>query len=181
MSRIGKKPILIPEKAQVQIKENCVLVEGSHGKLEFNLPEGIQVEVADKKIFVKSDSSTKTIKALHGLARSMIANMIQGVAKGFQKELEINGIGFRAQVEGKKLTLVLGFTNPVELLIPEGITIETPKPTQIIVKGVDKTKVGQMAAEIRSSFPPEPYKGKGIQYMNEQVRRKAGKSVAKAA
>ena len=181
MSRIGKLPIAIPDKVQVQIKDYSIHVEGPKGKLDFTIPAGIkvQVQVADKKMIIERSSDTKEDKALHGLARSVIANMVQGVTQGFQKELEINGIGFRGQVGGKQFTMHLGFTHPVEMAIPEGITIETPKPTQIVVKGADKAKVGQCAAVIRSYFPPEPHKGKGIRYVDEHVRRKAGKTVAK--
>ncbi len=179
MSRIGKIPVQLSEKIQVQMKDGSIHVEGPKGKLNFTIPAGIKAQVADKKIVIERSSDSKEDRALHGLTRSIIANMVQGVTQGFQKELEINGIGFRGQVQGKQFTMHLGFTHPVEMTIPEGITIETPKPTQIVVKGADKASVGQCAAVIRSYFPPEPYKGKGIRYVNEQVRRKAGKTVAK--
>lgn len=180
MSRIGKMPVSFSDKVQVQIKDSSMIhVEGPKGKLDFTVPLGIKVTAANQKIVIERSSDSKEDKALHGLTRSLVANMVCGVTQGFQKELEINGIGFRGQVQGKQFTMNLGFTHPVEMPIPEGITIETPKPTQIIVKGADKAKVGQCAAVIRSYFPPEPYKGKGIRYANEQVRRKAGKTVAK--
>lgn len=179
MSRIGKIPIQFSDKVQVQIKDHSIHVEGPKGKLDFTIPAGIKAQAAGRKIVIERNSDFKEDKALHGLARSIIANMVRGVTEGFQKELEINGIGFRGQVQGKQFTMYLGFTHPIEMTVPEGITIETPKPTQVIVKGADKAKVGQCAAVIRSYFPPEPYKGKGIRYINEQVRRKAGKTVAK--
>ncbi len=183
MSRIGKLPVVIPEKIQVQVKQSQFLVEGPKGKLNFEIPAGVTVEVRgeDKKIVVQRSNDSKEQRALHGLVRSIIHNMVLGVTQGFEKGLEIEGIGFRAQVQGKQLTLVVGFTHPVELAIPDGITVETPKPTQVLVKGADKAKVGQFAAMIRAVFPPEPYKGKGIRYAGEKVRRKAGKSVAKTA
>lgn len=181
MSRIGRIPIQLSDTVQVQIKDRSIHVEGPKGKLNFTIPSGIKAQEAGRKIVIERSSDSKEDKALHGLARSIIANMVQGVTQGFQKELEINGIGFRGQVQGKQFSMNLGFTHPVEMIIPEGITIETPKPTQIIVKGADKAKVGQCAAVIRSYFPPEPYKGKGIRYINEHVRRKAGKTVAKTS
>ena len=181
MSRIGRKPIPIPEKVQLQINNNWVHLEGERGTLDFLVPSSIKIKIVNKQLLLERNSNLKEDKAFHGLARSMIQNMICGVTEGFQKELEINGVGFRAQIEGKRLSLFLGFTHTINLTIPEGVSVETPKPTQVLIKGSDKTKVGQFAAEIRSYFPPEPYKGKGIRYINEKVRRKAGKSVAKTA
>ncbi len=178
MSLIGKKPIDIPNNVKVKVEQSRVFVEGPKGKLDYRIPYGIQVEISDSKVFVKRIADNKFNKSLHGLVRSMINNMITGVSSGFTKELEIQGVGYRGQIQGKTLQLQLGFSHQVNYPIPEGITIETPKPTNIIVKGFDKQKVGQVAAEIRDFFKPEPYKGKGIRYVGEYVRKKAGKAVA---
>lgn len=179
MSRIGKRPVILPNNVKCNINENTVVIEGPKGKLNFQIPQGIKVKTEDNKIVVERTSDEKNIRALHGLTRAMINNMVIGVTEGFQKELEIVGVGYRAQVQGKKLVMQLGFSHPVEYPIPEGITIETPNPTTIIVKGIDKQKVGEIAAEIRAFYPPEPYKGKGIRYRGEYVRRKAGKAGVK--
>ncbi len=178
MSRIGKRPINIPEGVKVQKRDNVVYVEGPKGKLDYSLAQGIDVDIKDNTIAVIRSSDDKQHRALHGLARALIANMIKGVKEGFSKQLEIIGVGFKALVSGKKLTLNLGFSHPIEYRIPDGITIETPKPTQIVVKGIDKQAVGETAAEIRDFYKPEPYKGKGIRYVGEYVRKKAGKTVA---
>lgn len=177
MSRVGKKPIAVPDNVKLTVDENIVIVEGPKGKLEQKIHHRIEVEVKDNEILVKRSSDLKLDKSLHGLIRSLIQNMIIGVTSGYMKELEIHGVGLRAQVQGKKLNLQLGFSHPVNYEVPQGITIETPKPTQIIIKGIDKQKVGEVAAEIRHFYKPEPYKGKGIRYKGEHVRRKAGKTV----
>ena len=178
MSRIGKKPIDIPANCKVEIKDGSVTVEGPKGKLKQVIPAPMKVEVKDKQIKVARPSDTKRDKSLHGLTRSIIFNMVKGASEGFVKELEIRGVGFRAQITGKALNLQLGFSHPINFAIPEDITVEAPKPTQIIVKGVDKQKVGEAAAKIRSFYKPEPYKGKGIRYKDEYVRHKVGKAVA---
>lgn len=177
MSRIGKKPIQIPKNVKVNINGGIISVEGPKGKLTYEINPDIKVEIKDGQINVSRNSNEKLTMALHGLTRTLINNMIIGTTEGFQKELEIVGVGFRAQVSGKKLIMQLGFSHPVEFHIPEGIVIETPKPIQIIVKGIDKQKVGEVAAEIRAIYPPEPYKGKGIRYVGEYVRKKVGKTV----
>lgn len=177
MSRIGKKPIQISKNVKVNISGNIISVEGPKGKLIYKVHPDLKVEIKEEQIIVLVDSNEKTVMSLHGLTRTLINNMLIGVTSGFQKELEIVGVGFRALVSGKKLVMQLGFSHPVEFQIPEGIVIETPKPTQIIVKGIDKQKVGEVAAEIRAFYPPEPYKGKGIRYVGEYVRRKVGKAV----
>jgi len=179
MSRIGKRPVPLPNNVKCDFKEREITIAGPKGKLNFQIPQGIEVEIESNKIIVKRENDEKRIRALHGLTRAIINNMVIGVTEGFQKELEIVGVGYRAQVQGKKLVLQLGFSHPVEYHIPEGITIETPNPTTIIVKGIDKQKVGEVAAEIRAYYPPEPYKGKGIRYRGEYVRRKAGKAGVK--
>jgi large subunit ribosomal protein L6 len=179
MSRIGKKPIEIPNDVKVNVANNQVCVEGKGGKLEHNLPQRISVEVKDNIVIVKSSLQTKLDRSLMGTTRAIIANMVKGVTQGYSKQLEIVGVGFRAQMQQNKLNLQLGFTHPVIYTAPEGVKIEAPKPNQIMIKGIDKVKVGQTAAEIRSIMPPEPYKGKGIRYLNEYVRKKVGKTVTK--
>lgn len=178
MSRIGKKPITIPKNVKINISDNLVTVEGPKGKLTQQIHPSVKVEAKNDQIIVSllSDGKKEDIK-FHGLSRTLINNMVLGTTSGFQKDLEIQGVGFRAQVSGKKLILQLGFSHPVEFHIPEGIVMETPKPTQIIIKGIDKQKVGEIAAEIRAIYPPEPYKGKGVRYVGEYVKKKVGKSV----
>ena len=178
MSRVGLNPIGIPEKVTVELENRTVLVEGPKGKLSHRLPEGIEVDRVESQLRVKRSSSETRLKSLHGLTRTLIGNMVKGVTDGFVKELEIQGVGYRAQAASGRLEMFVGFTHPVVYPIPPGITIETPKPTQLIVKGIDKALVGQVAARIRDFAPPEPYKGKGIRYLGEVVRRKAGKAVA---
>jgi large subunit ribosomal protein L6 len=177
MSKIGKKPISLPEKVKVNVNQRLVTVEGPKGKLDFNLPTGITVDVKKDSVLVRRSGGSKQQKILHGLSRSMLNNMITGVSRGFSKHLEIKGIGYRAQLKGKILNLQLGFSHPVEFKIAKGVTIELPTPTEIVVKGIDKQLVGEVAAEIRDYYRPEPYKGKGIRYKGEFVRRKAGKAV----
>ncbi|MFH0771255.1 MAG: 50S ribosomal protein L6 [Candidatus Omnitrophota bacterium] len=177
MSRIGKKPVQISKNVKVGINGNIISVEGPKGKLSYEMSPRVKAESKDEQILVSIESDNKSDMALHGLTRSLINNMVLGATIGFQKELEIIGVGFRAQVSGKKLVMQLGFSHSVEFHIPEGIVIEAPKPTQIVIKGIDKQKVGQIAAEIRAIYPPEPYKGKGIRYVGEYVRKKVGKAV----
>ncbi len=179
MSRIGARAVSIIKNVKVTVGKDNVLIEGPKGKLQFPVNPDIKVIVDNDKVKVQRTADTKKVKSLHGLTRAMIANMIKGVNEGYSKQLEIVGVGFRAQLAGKKVTLQLGYSHPIEYIIPEGITLEVPKPTQIFIKGIDRQKVGQVAADLRRFFPPEPYKGKGIKYVDEQVRRKAGKAVAK--
>lgn len=179
MARLGKKVIIVPKEVKVNISSNKICVEGKNGKLEQAMPSGISVEAKDDQLFVKITSETKTSKSLQGTIRAIIINMIKGVTEGYVKQLEIVGVGYRAQKQQDKLNLQLGFSHPVVYSSPEGVEIETPKPNQIVVKGIDKVKVGQAAAEIRAIFPPEPYKGKGIRYTNEYVRKKVGKAITK--
>ncbi|MFH0732071.1 MAG: 50S ribosomal protein L6 [Candidatus Omnitrophota bacterium] len=178
MSRIGKRPVDIPSGVKVQKQGSVISVEGPKGKLNCPLPKGIDVEVKDNKITVTRSADNKQQRSLHGLIRALLANMIKGVTEGYSKQLEIVGVGFKAQAAGKKLVLNLGFSHPIEYDIPDGITIETPKPIQILIKGIDKQAVGEVAAEIRDFYKPEPYKGKGIRYSGEYVKKKAGKTVA---
>jgi len=178
MSRIGVRPVIIPKGIKMSVTQSAVNIEGPKGKLDFPLSHRIKVTAEDNKIKVSRLGNSKADRALHGLTRAMIANMVKGVSEGFVKELELVGVGYRAQLAGKKLTMQVGFSHSIEYKIPDGVTLELPKQTQIIIKSIDKQKVGQVAANIRSFQPPEPYKGKGVRYAGEQVRRKAGKAMA---
>lgn len=178
MSRIGKEPIALPSGVKFEVSgDRKVTVSGSGGTLEWQLPAQVSVKVADSAVLVERDSDERQAKALHGLSRSLLNNMVVGVSQGFEKELEINGVGYRAQAKGPgKLELQLGFSHPVHIEAPEGISFEVPSPTSIKVKGADKQAVGQVAASIRALRKPEPYKGKGIRYLGEHIIRKAGKA-----
>ncbi len=181
MSRIGKKPIIIPENTEVKIDDGQVIVKGPKGQLGQLLPGKVMVEINGSEILVTvNNKKDKGERALWGLFRSLINNMVEGVVNGFSKQLEINGIGFKAIVQDKKLVLNVGYSHPVEYLIPEGIEISVEKNI-VTIFGIDKQKVGQVAAEIRAVKKPEPYKGKGIKYIDEVIRRKAGKVVKGAA
>ena len=177
MSRIGRMPIAIPAGVTVEVAENNkVTVKGPKGTLERVLPAEMQIKIEDGVITVARPNDLKRMKSLHGLSRTLINNMVVGVTAGYQKKLEINGVGYRAAKAGKKLTLSLGYSHPVEMTDPEGIEAVVEGTNVIIVKGIDKEKVGQFAAEIRDKRRPEPYKGKGIKYADEKIRRKAGKT-----
>ncbi len=179
MSRIGKRPIELVENVKLEVIDNIVLAEGPKGKLSYKLPRGISVELTDRRLQIKRCDDAKSSKSLHGLARSLIFNMIKGVTEGYQKELELVGIGYKAQVKEKFLVLSLGFSHLVNFPVPEDLKITTPKPTEIIITGADKQRVSQIASDIRRILPPEPYKGKGIRYRGEIVRRKLGKQATK--
>jgi large subunit ribosomal protein L6 len=178
MSRIGKQPIAVPAGVKVQVSAGKVLVEGPKGKLELSHHSNIAIELesSGKTIHVKRPNDERQNRALHGLTRSLIANMIEGVLKGYEKRLKIEGIGYQATEKNKGVELTVGYANRVLLIPPAGVTVKVPDQTTIIVSGPDKQKVGQFAAEVRHVRPPEPYKGKGIRYEKEQVRRKEGKS-----
>lgn len=176
MSRIGKKPVVIPKGVDVSLSGNDIKVKGSKGELALSVHPEMAVKVEEGEIVVERPSDEKKHKALHGLSRSLIQNMVTGVSEGFAKTLEIIGVGYRAEMKGKTLNLALGYSHPVDFEVPEGVTIETPNQTTIVISGADKQAVGQAAAVIRGFRPPEPYKGKGIRYQGEQVRRKAGKT-----
>ena len=178
MSRIGKKLIVVPKEVKVEVKDNAVLVEGAKGKLSLPLSPRINLEIKEGQVQVLRVADTKMDKSLHGLYRALIVNMIKGVTEGYVKELEIIGVGFKAAVQGNNLNMSLGFSHPVDFSIPSGIKIETPKPTQIVVRGIDKALVGKISTEIRAIFPPEPYKGKGIRFVGEYVKKKVGKAQA---
>jgi large subunit ribosomal protein L6 len=175
MSRIGRQPIELPAGVSVSISPGRVMVNGPLGELTQQVPARMQVEQEDSSVVVKRPSERGEDRALHGLTRSLIANMVEGVTNGFSKRLEIQGVGYRAALRGTDLELNVGFSHSVVLKAPQGINYEVPTPTEVIVKGIDKQQVGQAAAEIRKVRPPEPYKGKGIRYEGEYVRRKVGK------
>ena len=179
MSRIGKLPVAIPSGVTVAVEGNTVKVKGPKGELAHRLPSGITVEKTDASINVKRASDETNHKALHGLTRSLIHNMMDGVTKGYRKQLEITGVGYKAEQRPYGLQLALGFSHQIEYKAPAGIKLTAPQPTQIIIDGADKALVGQVAAELRGLRPPEPYKGKGIRYSDEVIRRKAGKTGAK--
>lgn len=178
MSRIGKKPVAIPSGVKVEVKDNTLFVEGPKGKLSRPISDRISLEIKDNQAYLKRVADTKLDKSLHGLYRALLAGMIKGVTEGYTKELEIIGIGFKAAVQGNNLNMQLSFSHPVNFPIPEGIKIETPKLTQIVIRGIDKEKVGEIAAEIRAIYPPEPYKGKGVRFVGEYVKKKIGKAQA---
>ena len=176
MSRIGKRPIPIPSGVTVNIKGSHVAVKGPKGNLERELADLISVEQEGNEIKVSPKNDSRTARQLHGLSRTLVANMVEGVDKGFEKRLQIIGVGYRAQAQGQKLTLNVGYSKPVEMQMPPGIQVAVEKNTDVIVTGIDKEVVGNVSAKIRAVRSPEPYKGKGIRYQNEAVRRKAGKT-----
>ncbi|GAB4280024.1 MAG: 50S ribosomal protein L6 [Coriobacteriia bacterium] len=176
MSRIGKEPIPVPSGVEVSVEGSTVRVKGPKGELVQTFDPAMSIRVEDGTVVVTRPSDEREHRSLHGLTRSLIANMVTGVSEGFEKVLEIQGVGYRAQAKGKAIELALGLSHPVVVEPPEGITFEVPDATTIIVRGIDKQVVGQVAAEIRSKRPPEPYKGKGIRYRGEHVRRKVGKT-----
>jgi large subunit ribosomal protein L6 len=179
MSRIGKKPVPVTKGVTVTIDGNTVKVKGPRGELSRTLPADITVAVANDEVTVSRPSEESKHKALHGLSRTLVANMVEGVTKGFQKQLDIVGVGYKAETRPYGLQLALGFSHPVEYRAPAGIKLTAPTPTSIVIDGANKEVVGQVAAELRSLRPPEPYKGKGIKYQGEQIRRKAGKAGGK--
>jgi large subunit ribosomal protein L6 len=175
MSRIGKQPIAVPSGVEVNVEPGRVSVKGPRGSLAQNISPDMAVAVEDGNVTVTRPTDRGEHRALHGLTRSLVANMVEGVTNGFEKRLEIQGVGYRATLKGSSVELALGYSHPIEVQPPEGIQFEVPAPTQVVVRGIDKQAVGQVAAEIRRLRPPEPYKGKGVRYQGEQVRRKVGK------
>jgi large subunit ribosomal protein L6 len=175
VSRIGKQPIPLPEGVEVTIEPELVSVKGPRGELSERVNRAIDVRQENGEVTVTRPTDRGDHRALHGLTRSLIANMVEGVTNGFEKRLEIQGVGYRAQLQGRRLILSLGYSHPVELEAPEGIEFEVPQPTRIVVRGISKQVVGEVAANIRKQRPPEPYKGKGIRYEGEYVARKVGK------
>lgn len=176
MSRIGKKPIEIPAGVEVSIEGSLVRVKGPKGELTRNLPRAMSVRLEDGKLFVERPSDDRVHRSLHGLCRTLLKNMVEGVSRGFQRSLELSGVGYRAAKQGEKLVLTVGYSHPVEIVPDPGLSIEVPAPNKIIVHGIDKEAVGNLAARIRAVRPPEPYKGKGIRYEGERLRHKAGKA-----
>lgn len=179
MSRIGRAPLDLPKGVEVRYDTGTVAVKGPKGQLEFTISPRLEVQVDDAELTVSRSSDRPADRAQHGLARSLIANAVQGVTEGFSKKLEIQGVGFRCQMKGKQLELALGYSHPVTVEPPEGITIEAPEPTKITVSGIDKQLVGQVAANIRALRPPDAYHGKGVRYAGEYVRLKPGKAAAR--
>ena len=176
MSRIGNKAVEIPDKVKVNIdNDGAVSVEGPKGKLSWRLPRDIKGSVKDNRVSLMREAETRSVKALHGLSRSLVHNMVQGVSEGFSKQLEIEGVGFKAVVQGSTLNLSLGFSHPILFPIPNEIKITVADSTKLNIQGIDKKLVGQVAADIRRFYPPEPYKGKGVKYAGEHIRRKEGK------
>ncbi len=176
MSRIGRMPIAIPAGVEVKLDGNTVTVKGPKGTLSRTVHQNMNVAVEGAEVIVTRPNDNKENRSLHGLTRTLIANMVEGVTNGFSKELEVNGVGYRAQKQGNDLVLTIGYSHNVVMAAPEGISIDVPTPNKVVVSGADKQKVGQFAAEIREKRPPEPYKGKGIKYATEHIRRKEGKA-----
>lgn len=177
MSRVGKMPVSIPDKVKVEIKGRQVAVEGPKGKLTLDLPQLTTAKVEEGKVVVAREGDTSKARAMHGLGRALINNMVEGVANGFTKKLEIHGVGFKASVEGKKITMNLGYSHPIHYTIPDNVSVKVEENTKVTVEGPDKWAVGLVASELRSFYPPEPYKGKGVRYSDERVERKEGKTV----
>ena len=175
MSRVGKKPVAVPSGVTATVDGQLIKVKGSKGELSFVVPENVSIAMEDGAVAVNPRDETKDARAKWGMSRSQVANLVEGVTKGFERKLEINGVGYRAAVAGKVLKLSLGYSHDVEYAIPTGITITTPKPTEVVVAGIDKRQVGQTAAEIREFRSPEPYQGKGVKYADEFIFRKEGK------
>ncbi len=176
MSRVGRLPIAIPAGVEASVAGQLVRVKGPKGALERSVHPAIRVAVEDKRIVVTRQSDNRLHRALHGLTRALVANMVNGVTHGYRVELEIQGVGYRAQKQGQNLTIQVGYSHPVEIAPPAGVTLDAPQPTRIVVSGIDKEQVGQLAATIRAIRKPDPYKGKGIRYLGERVRRKPGKA-----
>lgn len=177
MSRIGRLPIPLPQGVKVEIQGRHVAVQGGKGRLQFDLPEGIEAQVEEDRLVVRRADDTSRLKALHGLSRAILNNMVHGVSQGYVKRLEIHGVGFRAVVNGQEVTMQLGYSHEIKYRVPEGVTVTVQDQTKLTVEGADKQKVGQVAADLRSFYPPEPYKGKGVRYADEQILRKEGKKV----
>ncbi len=178
MSRIGRKPVQLISGVTARLADDSIFIKGPKGELRHRLHPRINVEIKDQQVLFARPTDRSPDRAAHGLMRSLVAGAVLGVTKGYEKTLEINGVGYRAQVEGQKLTLALGFSHPIVFEVPEGISVELAQKNQVLVKGIDKQLVGHVAAKIRSLKPPEPYKGKGIKYIDEHIRRKVGKTGA---
>ncbi len=180
MSRIGKRPVAVSKGIKIDKKDGKIKISGPKGELSAAMPSSIAIDIKENEIVLTRSSDVKLQKALHGTWRALISNMVKGVSEGFQRKLEIVGVGYKAELKGKKLQLALGYSHPILFEPPAGIKVEVPQPTNMIVSGIDKQLVGQVAAKLRSFRPPEPYKGKGVKYEGEYIRRKAGKAAATA-
>jgi len=179
MSRVGKQVLVLPKGVKVKMEGSLLVAAGSSQKLELAIPAGIKIEITENTLLVTRDDDSKQLKSLHGTIRVLAGNMVEGVTKGFKKELEIIGVGYKAQMKGGKISLNVGFSHLVEIDVPPELKVSTPAATRIAIEGADKQKVGEFAARIRKVRPPEPYKGKGIRYLKEEVRKKLGKALAK--
>ncbi|WP_373047893.1 50S ribosomal protein L6 [Vulgatibacter sp.] len=178
MSRIGKRPIIVPDKTKVQINGNVVSAEGPKGKGNLTFGEGVELKLEGNTLTVTRESDEPKARSMHGLTRTIVSNLVEGVSRGFEKTLEITGVGYRAEVKGKELHLTLGYSHPVVFPLPEGVTAATPAPTRVVLGSWNKVLLGETAAKVRSLRAPEPYKGKGIRYADETIRRKQGKAGA---
>ena len=178
MSRIGNQPVTLHKDVSLEVKADSLVFQGPKGEFNHKIPSGIEVKLEDGLVSVSRAANTKHLRAMHGTTRALIANMIEGCVTGYEKNLELHGVGFRAQLKGKEITLALGYSHPISYTPPEGVTITLDGDTNIKITGADKQKVGQAAAQIRSYYPAEPYKGKGVRYKGEQIRRKTGKAIS---
>jgi large subunit ribosomal protein L6 len=178
MSRVGKLPVAVPEKVKVDVQNSTVSVEGPKGKLNKTFSQHVKIELGDEGVQVSPANNGRIAKAMHGTARAIISNMVKGVTEGYSKNLEINGVGFRAALKGDILDLALGYSHPIHYKVPQGIKITVNENTKVLIEGIDKQAVGAVAADIRRYYPPEPYKGKGVTIVGEKVRRKEGKTVS---
>ncbi|MDD4183605.1 MAG: 50S ribosomal protein L6 [Candidatus Omnitrophica bacterium] len=179
MSRIGKQPIQLPKGVKASFANGSLLIEGAKGKLTLNIPRGVTLEISNDKVLVKRESEEKNIRSLHGTIRAIINNMAKGVVEGYKKELDIVGTGYKAMMKGTTLILTMGFSHPVEMPVSKDLKVTVPNPNRVIIEGADRQKVGQFAAVLRKIYPPEPYKGKGVRYVGEEVKKKLGKALAK--
>lgn len=179
MSRIGKQPVVLPNGVKATITGSTILIEGVKGKLNLDIPRGISVEVSSDNVIVKRNSEEKNVRSVHGTIRALINNMVQGVVGGYKKELDIVGTGYKAAMKGTTLNLAMGFSHPVNIVVSKDLKVTVPNPNRVIIEGIDKQKVGEFAANLHKIYPPEPYKGKGIRYVGEEVKKKLGKALAK--
>jgi large subunit ribosomal protein L6 len=179
MSRIGKQPVQLPKGVKASFANSSLLIEGAKGKLTLNIPQGVTLEISNDKVLVKRESEEKNIRSLHGTIRAIINNMAKGVVDGYKKELDIVGTGYKAMMKGATLILTMGFSHPVEMPVSKDLKVTVPNPNRVIIEGADRQKVGQFAAVLRKIYPPEPYKGKGVRYVGEEVKKKLGKALAK--
>jgi large subunit ribosomal protein L6 len=179
MSRIGKQPVVLVKGVKANLSGSFILIEGAKGKLSLNIPANIAVEISEDKVLVKKQNDEKQTRSLHGTIRALINTAVKGVAEGYKKEMDIVGTGYKAMVKGQTLVLNMGFSHPIEIPVAKDLKVTVPNPNRIIVEGADKQKVGQFCANLRKIYPPEPYKGKGIRYVGEEVKKKLGKALAK--